>query len=105
MQITELRDKIAAQAFTMRKAQSRGPMVSQETERMKNILMNNLDEIIEALNVAADAEEKIARLTVEIMSADEELQEKDDEIKELKAAAEKKGPAAKKPAETKADVK
>ena len=28
-----------------------------------------------------------------------------DEIKELKAAAEKKGPAAKKPAETKADVK
>ena len=105
MQITELRDKIAAQAFTMRKAQSRGTMVSQETERMKNILMNNLDEIIEALNVAADAEEKIARLTVEIMSADEELQEKDDEIKELKAAAEKKGPAAKKPAETKADVK
>ena len=50
MTVTELRDKIAAQAFALEKAKKRGMMVSQETERMKNVLMNNMDAIIDALN-------------------------------------------------------
>ena len=45
---------------------------------------------ISAFNVAIDAEERIARLVVEVESADAELIEKDDEIAALKAKLEKK---------------
>ena len=73
----------------MKKAKTRGFMVNQETEKMRNILVNNLDDILAALDVAIKAEEKIARLVIEIENADAELAEKDDEIKALKEAVDK----------------
>lgn len=90
MTINELKQKLDDQAFAMEKAKTRGFMVNQETEKMRNILVNNLDDILVALDVAIDAEERISRLVVEIESADAELAEKDDEIAALKAKLEKK---------------
>jgi len=89
MSIKELKDLISGQAFNLNKARTRGFMVNQETEKMRNLLVNNLDEILAALDTAIDAEERIARLVVEVESADAELAEKDDEIKALKGAADK----------------
>lgn len=89
MTVKELKQTIEEQAFTLKKAKTRGFMVNQETEKMRNILVNNLDDILAALDVAIDAEERIARLVVEVESADAELAEKDDEIKALKEAADK----------------
>ena len=90
MTIKELKRTLDDQAFAMKKAKTRGFMVNQETEKMRNILVNNLDDILAALDVAIDAEERIARLVVEIESADAELAEKDDEIAARKAKLEKK---------------
>lgn len=84
MNVKELKAKLEEQAFALKKAQSVGMMVNQETDRMRNLLVNNTDEIMEALAFAVEAEEKIERLTVEVASADEELDEKDDEIKQLR---------------------
>ena len=89
MTVKELKQTIEEQAFALKKAKTRGFMVNQETEKMRNILVNNLDDILAALGVAIDAEERIARLVVEVESADAELAEKDDEIKALKEAADK----------------
>lgn len=89
MTIKELKQTLDDQAFALKKAKTRGFMVNQETEKMRNILVNNLDDILAALDVAIDAEERIARLVVEVESADAELAEKDDEIKALKEAADK----------------
>ena len=89
MTIKELKQMLEEQAFALKKAKTRGFMVNQETEKMRNILVNNLDDILAALDVAIDAEERIARLVVEVESADAELAEKDDEIKALKEAADK----------------
>lgn len=89
MTVKELKQTIEEQAFALKKAKTRGFMVNQETEKMRNILVNNLDDILAALDVAIDAEERIARLVVEVESADAELAEKDDEIKALKEAADK----------------
>ena len=89
MTIKELKQTLDDQAFALKKAKTRGFMVNQETEKMRNILVNNLDDILAALNVAIDAEERIARLVVEVESADAELVEKDDEIKALKEAVDK----------------
>lgn len=90
MTVKELKQTIEEQAFALKKAKTRGFMVNQETEKMRNILVNNLDDILAALDVAIDAEERIARLVVEVESADAELVEKDDEIAALKAKLEKK---------------
>lgn len=103
MTINELKQKLDDQAFAMEKAKTRGFMVNQETEKMRNILVNNLDDILAALDVAIDAEERIARLVVEIESADAELAEKDDEIAALKAKLEKK-PNGKKVAGKRAEL-
>ena len=89
MNIAELNKKITDQAFMLEKAKANGVMVNQEVERTKNILFNNMNGIIEALKYAQDAEKKINLLTVEIDSADAELQEKDDEINALKKAVAK----------------
>ncbi|MBO5987248.1 MAG: hypothetical protein J6Q02_10720 [Lachnospiraceae bacterium] len=89
MTIKELKQTLDDQAFAMKKAKTRGFMVNQETEKMRNILVNNLDDILAALDVAIKAEEKIARLVIEIENADAELAEKDDEIKALKEAVDK----------------
>ena len=84
MSIAELKSKITEQQFRLKGAQSRGMMVAQETERMRNLLVNNLDDIVVALSKAVDAEKQIEVLNVEIESADAELQEKDEEIRALK---------------------
>ena len=89
MTIKELKQAINEQAFTLKKAKTRGFMVNQETEKMRNLLVNSLDDILAALDVAIGAEEKIARLVVEVESADAELKEKDDEIADLKEAADR----------------
>ena len=91
--IKELRKKIEEQAFRYRNAMSNGMMVAQETERMKNILINNLGEIIDALKMAEGAEEQIKTLEAEVDSADAELKELDDEIKKLRNAAAPKAAA------------
>ena len=85
--IKELKSKIAEQAFRLQGAKANGFMINQETERMKNILMNNLDDIVEALKFADEAQDKIDILTADLNDADQELEEKDDEIAALKAAA------------------
>lgn len=94
MSIAELKSKITEQQFRLKGAQSRGMMVAQETERMRNLLVNNLDDIVVALSKAVDAEKQIEVLNVEIESADAELQEKDEEIRALKEELEAR-PAAK----------
>lgn len=94
MNAKELKEKISEQQFKLKKAKTSGMMVAQETDRLRNILVNSLDDILEALDMAISAEDRIECLTVEIESADAELQEKDDEIKALKEAVANK-PAAK----------
>lgn len=89
MTVKELKQTIEEQEFALKKAKTRGFMVNQETEKMRNILVNNLDDILAALDVAIKAEEKIARLVIEVENADAELAEKDDEIKALKEAVDK----------------
>ncbi len=84
MNIKELREEIENQAFAVNKAKSRGIAVNQEKERMRNILMNRVDEIVEALKYAETQDVRIEHLAVEVESADQELQEKDKEIAELK---------------------
>lgn len=84
MNIKELRTRIEEQMFALNKAKTRGMMVNQETEKMRNVLVNSVDEIVEALAYAEQADEKIARLAAEVESADLELQEKDDQIAALK---------------------
>lgn len=93
MNIKEVREKIEEQAFRLKKASTNRIMVANETERMKNVLYNNVSEIIEILKFAESANEKIDRLYIEVENADAELQDKDDEIKALKEAAAR--PAAK----------
>lgn len=100
--ITELRKKIEEQAFRLRSARSNGMMVPQETERMRNIMMNNIQEIVDALKVAENAAEQIKMLEAEVDSADAELKELDDEIKKLRLAAASK-PAAKGKVKSKAE--
>lgn len=84
MTVAELKSLITDQQFKLKKARTRGMMVAQETERMSNLLVNYMDDIISALDLAINAEKKIELLTVEIDSSDAELREKDDEIRSLK---------------------
>lgn len=104
MTIKELKQTLDDQAFALKKAKTRGFMVNQETEKMRNILVNNLDDILAALDVAIDADERISRLVVEIESADAELIEKDDEISSLKEELAKKPSSGKKAAGKQSEV-
>lgn len=85
--VQELVKTISDHAFRLRRAKSNGTMIRQEQESMKNILMNNVDQILEALSVAAEADEKISLLEMELDDADKELDEKDAEIRALKGEA------------------
>ena len=96
MSITELRDLISSQVFTLEKAKTRGMMVNHETQRLQNVLMNHVNDIVSALEYAVTAQDTIDRLTVEVENSDAELQDKDDEIKSLKEALEAKKPVGKK---------
>lgn len=91
MEVKELVQKLEEQAFKLNIAKSNGNMVPQETERMKNVLMNNCDEIVAQLKRIAKMEENIMMLEQEIDDADAELKEKDQQIEELLAAGEPEG--------------
>ena len=92
--VKTLREKIEEQAFRWRVAVSNWTMVPQETERLKNVMINNLDEIIEALKMAEKAESRIAEIQESLDFAEAELKDQDDEIKKLRNTAAPK-PAAK----------
>lgn len=97
MDIKELREKLSEQAFKLKKARANGTMVMQETERMKNLLVNNCDAIVEALMRVEKLEQEIAVLNMELDDAEREL----DEAK--KNASAKKTTAKKKEASPEAD--
>ena len=98
MNIKELSEKINEQAFNLKRGLANtvnpGPFI----EQTKNVLYNNLDAIKEALAFAADAEQQLKVLELELNDAERELDEKDQQIKEL--TAEKTTPKKKKAAET-----
>ena len=101
VKVTELRDIITTQQFAMNRAIQHGMMVNQEKERMRNVLMNYLDDIVEALQIASEADKRVERLMAEVASADAELLDKDEEIAALKKEIESKTGARKaKKAET-----
>lgn len=83
MEIKELVEKIEGQAFKLKNAKSNGTMVAQETERMKNLLINCTDDIIAGLKKVAKLTEEIEVLNAELDDADDELKEKDQEIARL----------------------
>ena len=93
--ITELRKKIEDQLFKWNSAKSNGTMVNQETERMKNILLNNVGEIVIALKACEDSAQKISQLETEVESADAELKVQDEELKKLRKQAGKGKPVVK----------
>lgn len=75
MEIKELREKLSEQAFKLKKARANGTMVMQETERMKNLLVNNCDAIVEALTRVEKLEQEVAVLNMELDDAERELDE------------------------------
>lgn len=93
----EILVKIADQRIKMKVAAVSGFHVDLENERMKNLLLNNLDDIVEVLTAAAVSEKRIGELEADLQSADEELKELDDEIKKLRSAATSKAAAKGKP--------
>ena len=99
--INELYKKIREQNFQLRRARDNGVSQGPIVEQTKNILMNNIDDIENALKVAADSADKIALLELELDDAEKELDEKDAQIKELQARLEnstgKKTTAKKRP--------
>lgn len=90
MEIKELREKLEAQAFRLAKAKSNGTMVKQETERMRNLLVNNYEEIVDALAMAEKLEREVAVLNAELDDAERELDEAKKEAGEKKTTAKKK---------------
>ena len=91
--INDLINKIRDEAFQLKLAKSSGTRsdIAERKERMKNILLNNVDAIVEALSTAAEAEERIKLLETELDDADKELDEKDALIRELKSGSQGKG--------------
>lgn len=87
MTYKELYEKIRDVAFTARKNIQNGIMVTRQVETVKNVMYNNLGDIEAALKFAAEAEEKMMLLETELDDAEKELDEKDDEIKRLKAGS------------------
>ena len=96
MDIKALYDKIHEQAFNLRRGLSNSVNHAAFITQTKNVLYNNLDAIEEALKFAEDAERQIKILEIELNDAERELDEKDQQIKEL--TAEKTTPKKKKAA-------
>lgn len=90
MEIKELREKLSEQAFKLKKARANGTMVMQETERMKNLLVNNCDAIVEALTRVEKLEQEVAVLNMELDDAERELDEAKKDISAKKTTAKKK---------------
>lgn len=89
--LKQLIQEVGDQAFRLRNAKANGIMVKQETERMKNVLLNNLDAIIEALRCAEEAGEQINILNVQLDDAEEDLKKAEAELKALKEGKPAKG--------------
>ena len=85
MDIKVLSEKISEQAFNLRRGLANTVNHAPFVEQTKNVLYNNIDAIDEALKFAADAEQKIKVLELELDDAERELDEKDQQIKELTA--------------------
>lgn len=88
--LKQLIQEVGDQAFRLRNAKSNGIMVAQETERMKNVLINNLDAITEALRMAEEADEQIKILNLQLDDAENDLKNAEAELKKLKAGGGKK---------------
>lgn len=90
MDIKKLNGEISNAKYNYQKALSDGFTITRSRESLRNVLENSLDEILEALAFAENAEEKTQLLEVELADAERELDEKDDEIKGLKKQLEAK---------------
>lgn len=90
MEIKELREKLSEQAFKLKKARANGTMVMQETERMKNLLVNNCDAIIDVLTRVEKLEQEVAVLNMELDDAERELDEAKKDASAKKTTAKKK---------------
>ena len=81
-----LKDKLEEQQFRLRRmlgnTAAPGPVIDQT----KNILYNNFDAIVQAVTYAVKAEEEIAILEQELRDAESDIDERDQTIKNLKAA-------------------
>lgn len=75
MDIKGLYEKLRDAQFNMNKAISNTMNHGPHYEQMKNILLNNLDGIVEALKYAVDAEQKIQILEIELNDAEAEIDE------------------------------
>ncbi len=85
MEIKQLIQEVGDQAFRLKNAKETGIMVRDEQERMKNVLLNNVDAIMEALSVAAEADEQIKILNLQLDDAEQDLKDAEAELKKLKA--------------------
>lgn len=83
MEIKGLYDKLSEQQFNLRRALANTMAHTPHIDQAKNILYNNFDNIVDALKYAVEAEQKIQVLEVELNDAERELDEKDQQIKEL----------------------
>lgn len=81
--LEQLYIKIRDQNFALRRARDNGVSQGPIVEQTKNILLNNIDPIEEAVKVACDSAGKIALLELELDDAERELDEKDAKIREL----------------------
>ena len=81
--IDDLYTKVLDQNFALRRARDNGVSQGPIVEQTKNILLNNIDAIEEALKVACDSAAKIALLELELDDAEKELDDRDARIKEL----------------------
>lgn len=89
MEIMELKNVLAEARTKYENAKGSGNMIARQRESLRNVLENRLEDILEAVDLAANAEKKIAMLSTEVVDCDRELDEKDAEIKELKEIIEK----------------
>ena len=85
MDIKAIYEKISEQHFRLKRGLANSVNHSLYIEQTKNVLYNNLKEIEEALEYAANAEQKIQILELELNDAERELDEKDKQIKEFAA--------------------
>lgn len=90
MEIKELKAKLEEQAFRLNKAKSNGTMVNQETERMKNLIINNYEAIVDALAKAEKLEREVSILNIELDDAERELDEMKQGAGTKKTTAKKK---------------
>lgn len=98
MTIKELYEKISDQQFTMNRGIANSVNHAAFYEQMKNVLLNNLDAIVDALKFATNAEQQINVLNVELNDAERELTEMDARIKELEEQVKTTGKKQKAPA-------